>query len=146
MLYFSHLSHGKEKYFCFLFIASRALLQSHTECNGHLQRNFLTCYSCLYYSSMFPQYVLRSSLRKECPNTEFFLVRIFSYLDRIRRFTLEISRFSQNTGKYGPEKTPYSDIFREVDVLLLNPAEQNLEIFCKCNLQHFLMLFQNKHC
>ena len=27
------------------------------------------------------------SLRKECPNTEFFLVRIFPFLDWIRRFT-----------------------------------------------------------
>ena len=41
------------------------------------------------------------SLRKKCPNTEFFLVRIFLYLDWI----------SPNTGKWGPGKTPYLDIF-----------------------------------
>ena len=43
---------GNEKYFCFLFIGSRALLQSHAEVNRLLYRNFLTCYSCSYYSSM----------------------------------------------------------------------------------------------
>ena len=43
---------GNEKYFCFLFIASRALLQSHAEFNRLLERNFLTCYSCTYYSFM----------------------------------------------------------------------------------------------
>ena len=34
----------------------------------------------------------------KCPNTKFFLVRIFS----------------QNTGKYGPEKTSYLDTFHTV--------------------------------
>ena len=47
------------------------------------------------------------SLRKKCPNTEFFLVRIFLYSDGIRRF-------SPNTGKYGLEKTPYLDTFHAV--------------------------------
>ena len=36
----------------FLFIANRSLLQSHFEFNKLLLRNFLTCYSCSYYSSM----------------------------------------------------------------------------------------------
>ena len=35
---------GNENYFCFLFIGSHSLLQSHTEFNRLLQRNFLTCY------------------------------------------------------------------------------------------------------
>ena len=43
---------GNEKYFCSLFIASRALLQSDAEFNRLLKRNFITCYSCLYFSSM----------------------------------------------------------------------------------------------
>ena len=44
-------------------------------------------------------------LREKCPNTEFFiLVRIFPYLNWIRRFTT-------NTGLYGPEKIPYLYIF-----------------------------------
>ena len=38
------VSSGNEKYFCFLFIAIRALLQSHAEFNGLLYRNFLVCY------------------------------------------------------------------------------------------------------
>ena len=47
-------------------------------------------------------------------NTEIFLVLIFLYLDRIRRFTPQISVFSPNTGKYGPEKTPHMDTFHAV--------------------------------
>ena len=43
--------YGNEKYFCILFITSRALLQSHAEFNRLLSRNFLTCYFCSYYSS-----------------------------------------------------------------------------------------------
>ena len=42
------------------------------------------------------------TLRKKCPNTEFFPVRIFLYSDWL------------NTGKYGPEKTPYMDTFHRV--------------------------------
>ena len=65
---------------------------------------------CAGKSKALPQY----TLRKKCPIKEFFLVRIFLYLDRIRRSTLQISVFSPNTGKYGPEKTPYLDIFYAV--------------------------------
>ena len=52
-----------------------------------------------------------SPLRKKCPNTELFLVRIFLYSDWI---------FSPNTGKYGPEITAYLDTIHAVhlDVLL----------------------------
>ena len=49
-------------------------------------------------------------------NTEFFLVRIFPYLDWIRRFTSYITVFSPKTGKYGPEKTPYLDILHAVGI------------------------------
>ena len=45
------------------------------------------------------------TLREKCPNTEFFLVRIFPYL----------SVFSPNTRKYGPEKTLYLDTFHAVE-------------------------------
>ena len=48
-------------------------------------------------------------LREKCPNTEFFLVRIFPHLDWIRKDTEYLSVFSPNTGKYGPGKTPYLD-------------------------------------
>ena len=48
--------YSNEKYFCFLFIASCALLESHAKCNRLLLRNFLTCYSCSYYSSMLKHF------------------------------------------------------------------------------------------
>ena len=51
---------GNEKYCCFLFIASRGLLQSHAKFNKLLYRNFLACYSCSYYSSTIE--VLKSFL------------------------------------------------------------------------------------
>ena len=44
-------------------------------------------------------------------NGDFFLVCIFLYSDWIRRFTEIFPVFSPNTGKYGPEKTPYLDTF-----------------------------------
>ena len=45
---------------------------------------------------------------------EFFLVRIFSYSDLIRRFTPSLSVLSPNMGNYGPEKNPYFDTFYTV--------------------------------
>ena len=54
------------------------------------------------------------SLREKCPNTEFFLVRIFPHSDRIRRDTDYLSVFSPNAGKYGPEKTLHLDTFDAV--------------------------------
>ena len=53
-------------------------------------------------------------MRERRPNTEFFLVRIFLYSDKIRRFT---NVLSPNTGKYGPGKTPYLDTFHAVEKL-----------------------------
>ena len=44
-------------------------------------------------------------MRKKCPHTGFFVVRIFRHSDSI---------FSANAGEYGPEKTPYLDTFHEV--------------------------------
>ena len=58
-------------------------------------------------------------LREKCPSTELFLVHIFLYSDRIRRFTPKISVFSSNTGKYGPEITPYLDPFHAMLILKL---------------------------
>ena len=51
---------------------------------------------------------------KNTTNMEFFLVRIFLNLDWIRRFTEQTSVFSPNTGKYGPEVTPYLGTFHVV--------------------------------
>ena len=38
------------------------------------------------------------SLREKCPNTEFFLVRIFPHSDRIRKGTEYLFVFSPNVG------------------------------------------------
>ena len=56
------------------------------------------------------------TLREKCPNTEFFLVRIFPHSDWIRRDTLYLSVFSPNARKYGQEKTPYLGTFHAVKV------------------------------
>ena len=50
-----------------------------------------------------------NTMREKCPNTEFFLVRIFPHSDWIGTKV-----FSLNTGKYGPEKTPHLDTFHTV--------------------------------
>ena len=54
------------------------------------------------------------SLREKCPNTDFFLVRIFPRLDWIRTDTSYLSVFSPNARKYGPEKTLYLNTFHAV--------------------------------
>ena len=56
----------------------------------------------------------KKSLREKCPNTEFFLARIFSHSDWIRRDTSYLSVFSPNVGRYGPEDTSYLDTFHTV--------------------------------
>ena len=49
------------------------------------------------------------SLREKCPNTEFFLVRIFPHSNWIRKYT-EYPAFGLDPErKYGPEKTRYLD-------------------------------------
>ena len=54
-------------------------------------------------------------LREMCPNTEFFLVRMFPHSDWIRRDTRDLSVFSPNAETYGPEKTLYLDTFHAVE-------------------------------
>ena len=46
-------------------------------------------------------YSVSIALREKCPNMELFLIPYFSV-------------FRLNTGKYGPEKSPYSDTFHTV--------------------------------
>ena len=74
--------------------------------------NLLTDYntSCLYMKFIFAVKVRSNPPLRE--KWSFFLVRIFLYLDLVRRF--KISLFCANTGKYGPEKTPYLDTFHTV--------------------------------
>ena len=63
----------------------------------------------LIYGGQNPKISLSvvTDTREKCPNTEFFLVRIFLYSDWIRTEYV----FSPNTGKHVPEKTPYLDTF-----------------------------------
>ena len=51
------------------------------------------------------------SLREKCPNSKYFLVRIFLYSDWIRGFTEQISVFSPNTGKCEPKKLRICTLF-----------------------------------
>ena len=62
--------------------------------------------------------------RKYCPNTEFFLVCIFPYLELRRRFTPSI--FSPNPGKYEPEKTLSLHNFYTVAIISKNKAKQEM--------------------
>ena len=54
--------------------------------------------------------------REKCPNTEFFLVRIFPHSDWIWRDTPCLFVFSPNEGQYGPEKTSYLDTFHAMKI------------------------------
>ena len=60
------------------------------------------------------------TLLEKCPNTEFFLVHNFLYLDWIRRYTPHLSVFRPNLGKYGPSKTPYLDTFHAKELHVLS--------------------------
>ena len=51
------------------------------------------------------------TLHEKCPNTELFLVCIYLYSNRIRKFIMQISVFSPNTGNYGPEIARYLELF-----------------------------------
>ena len=67
------------------------------------------------FPNVFPQlWWATFSLREMCPNTEFFLSRIFRYSDWIWRNAKYLSVFSPNAGKYGPEKTSYLGSFHAV--------------------------------
>ena len=78
----------------------------------HSDRKMHFCYLIVLLNNFSSFYLL--SLRKKYPNTEFFLVRIFRHSVWIRRDTSNLSVFSPNAGKYGPEKTPYWDTFHAV--------------------------------
>ena len=67
--------------------------------------------SLLILTLMITQY---PTPREKCPNTDFFLVRIFPHSDWIRRDTSYLSVFCPNAEKHGPEKTPYLDSFQVV--------------------------------
>ena len=61
------------------------------------------------------------TLREKCPNTEFFLVRIFPFF--LVRIFPYLSVFSPKAGKYRPEKTLYLDTFHAVEDIYTDLAE-----------------------
>ena len=71
-------------------------------------------YSCFHNEKpKIASMVTLLSLCEKCANTELFLVRIFLLSNWIRRFThiySDLLVFSPNSGKYGPEITPYLHI------------------------------------
>ena len=75
------------------------------------------------------------------PNTEFFRVRIFQHLDRIRRDTKYLFIFSPNAGNYGPEKTPYLDTFHAVKITQRRPILQYSFSHFPLNLEIQLLAF-----
>ena len=83
------------------------------------------------------------ALREKRLKMEFFLVRIFLYLNWKRRFAEYISVFTPNEGKYGPEKTRYLDTLHVVLVLWKSflpdgPFTQNIWITGLFLLQNLL--------
>ena len=74
---------------------------------------------------------LRNALRENCPNTVFFLVRIFPHSDWIQRDTEYLFAFSPNAGKYGSEKTPHLDNFHAVMMKATIDNNSNCVYFSK---------------
>ena len=67
------------------------------------------------------------TLHEKCPNTEFFLIRIFPHSDSIRGDTEYLSIFSMNVGKYGPQKIRIWTLFMQWEIILL-PVIKKLQI------------------
>ena len=67
--------------------------------------------------------MIDDSLREKCPNTDFFLVRIFPHLDWMGRDTEYLFVFSPNAVKYGLEKAQYLDTFRTAIDIVLNDLQ-----------------------
>ena len=96
--------------------------------DGHIRQRPIRVQFHHYYrfSFLFPtncrtqntKFFLWHPLCEICPNTEFFLVRIFPHSGWIRRDRKHLSVFSPNAWKYGPEKTPYLDTFHVVSCKL----------------------------
>ena len=71
------------------------------------------CYESSSEKLIVKCFYKNGSLREKCPNTEFFLVHIFS----------------PNTGKYGPEKTKYLYTFHTVVPALMSHVD--LKVYVK---------------
>ena len=91
----------------------------------------------VYGCACILNFSLVSSLREKCPNTEFFLFRIFPYSDWIRRDTDYPSVFSPNVGKYGLEKSSYLDTFHAVVFFDLLDLHRLADFKKSISLWHF---------
>ena len=80
--------------------------------------------------------LISMALREKCPNTEFFLIRIFSHSAWIQRDASHLSVFTPNAWKYVPEKTPYLDTFHTVWV---QRKVWGKDIFYYKNTMNFLL-------
>ena len=126
---------NKQRYFNFLWhYCCQTSPSPSAYCNlRNISQNILQNISqstlyCIWTSLTVLKRVKVTSLREKCPNTEYFLLRIFSHSDWIWRDTKYLSVFSPNAGKYGPENTPYLDTFHTALVWV------NI-----CNNNHYLI-------
>ena len=110
---------------------------------SNFRLNFYKKCRCEYLSRWHDYVIMTSrwkeSLREKCPNTEFFLVSIFSDSNWIQRNTNYLSVFSPNVGKYGPKKTSYFDIFHAMNTLSIAFKKVYLAVYLL-----FLRLFKSK--
>ena len=94
-----------------------------------------------FFNSKNPHaYFLANSLREKCPDTEFFLVRIFP------QSNWYLPVFTPSTGKYGPGKTPYLDTFHTVTfegVLSAQSRPYQFKFFKSCLAEILLGTFLN---
>ena len=65
---------------------------------------------------------IRTHCQKNVQIRSFFQSEFSRIRTRIRRDTPYLTVFSPNAGKYGPEKTPYLDIFRAVMIIFIKLA------------------------
>ena len=73
--------------------------------NGNLKLSSVICIATYDESD-------KETLREKCPNTEFFLIRIYPHSDWIRRETL---RIQSECWKIRTRKAPYLDTFHAVE-------------------------------
>ena len=90
-----------------------------------------------------------SALRKKCPNTEFFLVRIFPHSDWLRIDAEYLSVFIPNAGKYRPEKLHIWTLFMQwwcfFFWLIVVNCKGEINKYKKAFLQKNLLVFRKEN-
>ena len=84
---------------------------------------------------------LQPTLREKCPYSLFgvFLVTTFSRSDLIRRDTRYLSVFSQNAGKYGPEKLQIQTLFTQCCCLTTIISQSEKEYFIILDMFNYFL-------